>query len=266
MSSFFMIFNFFFIGTLVVNSKTPDSRLNLSEVACHDEPSEIYLGSPSIIRLFSNHLLASHDFFGHGYGKSARNVPIYFSKNNGESWSFLSYIQHSYWTTLAVYSEKIYAIGVYNDINRNVIIHRSIDQGKTWIYQGNDNGIILFNGSFATGAIPIVTAIEILYRTIEYFPSPSRWSTDFQAAVISCHLFRMINDNDDPIMNPQNWKITPPFPFNSQWIPKSFPTIVSPGFLEGNIVIIPKQSSNEEIRVLNMLRFNSIPLANLAII
>jgi hypothetical protein len=105
-----------------------------------------------------------------------------------------------------------------------------------------------------------------MYRAVEAWPVPFRWPDDFQAAIISCDLSKS-NDLtvDDPIMSPSNWRLTPPLVFNDEWIRKSFPNITKPGYLEGNVVIAPKPSSNE-LRVLNIIRFNSIPLSNLAII
>lgn len=244
----------------------PDSRLDLNEIAYQNEPSKIYLGSPSIIRLSSGRLVASHDFFGPGYVSQPRNVSIYISDDNGETWTFISYIKHTYWTTLALYNDRIYAIGTDSDSNANIIIHRSIDNGTSWTYKGSDEGVILFHGSYATGPTPIVIANQVMYRAIEYWPAPSRWPYDFQAAIISCNLTQS-NETlfDDPIMSSDNWRITPPLAFNNKWIPATFPNLSSPGYLEGNVVIVPKQSSNE-IRVLNIIRFNSIPLSNLAII
>lgn len=243
-----------------------DSSLGLNEVIYHDEPSKIFLGSPSIVRLSSGRLVASHDFFGPGYKSQPRNVSVYISDDQGETWIFTSFIKHSYWTTLAVYNDMIYAIGTDDDANANVIIHRSSDHGASWNYNGNDEGVILFKGSFATGPTPIVIANGVMYRGIEAWPAPSRWPDDFQAAIISCNVSKFTElTDDDPIMFPSNWRLTPPLAFNTEWIPKSFPNITRPGFLEGNVVIAPKPSSNE-VRVLNIIRFNSIPLANLAII
>lgn len=254
----------------IVSNIIPDSSLNLTEVAYHDEPSKIYLGSPSIIRLACGRLVASHDFFGPGYTAKPRNVSIYVSNDNGQTWLFLSYIKNSYWTTLAVYNDMIYAIGTDKDSDGRVIIHRSSDHGVTWLYNGRDDGVILFSGIFATGATPMVIANRVMYRAIEYWPSPSRWPDDFQAAIMSCDLSKFPDirraDDVDPLMNPDNWRITTPVPFDKTWIPKSYPPLLAPGFLEGNVVILPKTSTNDDVRVLNVLRFNSIPLANLAII
>jgi hypothetical protein len=203
-----------------------DSSLDLNEIVYHDELSQIYLGSPSIIRLLSGRLVVSHDFFGTGYGSQPRNTSIYISDDNGETWKFSSYIKHSYYATLSVYNNIIYAIGVDNDSNANIIIHRSSDNGTTWSYQGNDDGVILFKGSFATGPTPIVIANQVMYRAMEAWPAPSRWPDDFQAAIISCDLSKSSGLNiDDPIMSPNNWRLTPPLIFNKQWIPKTFPNI-----------------------------------------
>jgi hypothetical protein len=251
---------------LIACKRLEDSSLGLNEIAYHDEPSQIYLGPPSIVRLSSGRLVASHDFLGVGYQSQPRNVSVYISDDQGETWTFISYIKHSYWTTLAVYNDMIYAIGTDSDANASVIIHRSSDHGASWNYNGNDEGVILFNGSFETGPIPIVIANQVMYRGIEAWPAPSRWFEDFYAAIISCDLSKSRGlMGDDPIMSPNNWRLTPPLPFDRNWIPKSFPNISLPGYLEGNVVIVPKPSSTE-LRVLNILRFNSAPLSNLAVI
>ena len=246
-----------------------DSSLDLNEIVYHDEPSQIFLGSPSIVRLASGRLVASHDFFGARYGSQPRNSSIYISDDNGETWTFRSYIKHSYYATLTVYQNNIYAIGVDNDAKANIIIHRSSDNGTSWSYNGDDNGVVLFQGSYFTSPTPIVMANQVMYRAIENFPSPYRSPVDYQATIISCDLskFSAIGD-DDPLMSAKNWRMTPPLPFNKDWIPKSYSNITSPGFANGNVVILPKPSSSsgDEIRILNVLRFYSIPFGNLAII
>ena len=70
---------------LIECKRIADSTLDLNEVAYHDEPSEIYLGSPSIVRLSSGRLVASHDFFGKGCGSNPANVSIYISDDQGQT-------------------------------------------------------------------------------------------------------------------------------------------------------------------------------------
>lgn len=246
-----------------------DSRLDLNEVAYQNEKSNIYLGSPSIVRLSSGRLLASHDFFGKGYKDSIKNVSIYSSDDNGLTWLFLSYIKPSFFTALTVYQDRIYAIGVDGKHQSGIIIHRSLDQGLTWNYQNDSSGVILFSGAFSTGATGIVLANNVIYRSIEYRTVPGHWPQEFQAAIISCNLTSLSTDNieeNDPLMNPKNWKITPPLIFNQTWIPSSYPNLTAPGYLEGSVVISTKNNSTDDIRVFNIMRFNSIPLSNLAIL
>ena len=69
-----------------------DSALGLTEVAYHNEPSHIYLGSPSILRLKSGDLIATADRFGSGFAGQPRNVSLYRSQDNGSSWAFHTWI------------------------------------------------------------------------------------------------------------------------------------------------------------------------------
>ena len=189
------------------------------------------------------------------------------------NWTFLSWIERSYWATLTVLDGVVYALGTDNDYNGNVILHRSRDDGRSWAFNGSSAGVVLFHGSFATGPTPIVLADGVLYRAIEMWPSPIRWPQGFQAAMLSCNLTALPSVNG--IMAPAAWRITSALPSDLTWIPKSWPTLSAPGFLEGNAVILPPHSSAASgsippsslaARVVNVLRFNSDPLSNWAII
>ena len=68
------------------------------------------------------------------------------------------------------------------------MIHRSNDSDAIWMYRGNEDGVVLFNGRFATGQTPIVIANQVMYRAVEYWSAPSGRPTDFQATIISCDL------------------------------------------------------------------------------
>lgn len=107
-------------------------------------------------------------------------------------------------------------------------------------YNRNDNSTILFNEKYAGGVTPVVIANQITYHATEHWPSPSRFPRGYQVVIMSCDLSKMSSTEENvPLMNPKNWKIAVPLPFDMKWISKSFPNITKPGFLEGNIVIVP---------------------------
>lgn len=69
--------------------------MGLNEVAYHSEPSQIYIGAPSIVRLPSGRLVACHEYFTLSSYVPPPNVSVYISDDNGESWSFSSNITHT---------------------------------------------------------------------------------------------------------------------------------------------------------------------------
>ena len=261
------------VSICVTARRLYDSSLSLNEVVYQAEPSLLFLGSPSIVQLPSGRLLCSNDYFGSGYTGAARNTSVRFSDDGGVNWTFLSWIEHSYWATLMVLDGTVYALGTDSDYNGNVVLHRSLDGGHFWTFNGSSAGVVVIHGSFATGPTPIVLADGVLYKAVEMWPPPFRWPQGFQAAMLSCNLTALASA--DGIMAPAAWRITPGLSFDLAWIPKSWPTLTAPGFLEGNAVILPPLSSaafdsvppsSLLARVVNVLRFNSDPLSNWAII
>eukprot|EP00976_Prorocentrum_cordatum_P045988 929026-Prorocentrum_minimum.AAC.1 len=67
-----------------------------TQVVWMPERSNIYLGSPSLVRLDPSTLLASHDHFGAESG----DCYIYRSRDNGATWSYLSTATEQYWSQL----------------------------------------------------------------------------------------------------------------------------------------------------------------------
>ena len=237
-----------------------DSSLDLLEIVYQNEPSMVFLGSPSIVRTSRGTLLASHDFFGSNYNGKPRVTIIFASTNDGVNWRQISTLSPSYWSTLTVYNGSVYAIGTMSDYGGGIIVYKSADDGQSW------TSLQVFGGSFATGPTPIVIASGVLYRAIEYWNAPYRWPNDFDAAVIACNLSYAPHDATltyDPIMDKRAWTLSPPLVYNTSW---SSLSMTAPGYLEGNIVVLPPAASLNEPRILNVLRFNSDPYANRAII
>jgi hypothetical protein len=89
-----------------------DSALGLNEIAYHNEPSMIFVGAPSIVRLLTGRLVASHEFFTMPGYVPLPNISVYTNDDNGQTWLFTSNITHSFFTTLFVYKDMIYALGI----------------------------------------------------------------------------------------------------------------------------------------------------------
>jgi hypothetical protein len=155
-----------------------DSILGLTEVMYHSEPSHIYLGSPSILRLRSGDLLATADRFGSGF-QTARNVSLYRSTNNGSSWNFHTWVLGMYWANLFEHSGRIYLLGTDGDGHSNIKISMSED-GLSWPVSQQ---AILFNGSYQTGPTPtLLSSTGRLSRAMERLAPPYRWGVDYQVA------------------------------------------------------------------------------------
>ena len=73
-----------------------DSTLGFTEIAYHAEPSHVYIGSPSLLRLPSGELIATADRFGAGFAGAPRNVSVYRDDlTNGSAWRFQGWVSHN---------------------------------------------------------------------------------------------------------------------------------------------------------------------------
>ena len=109
-----------------------DSALGLTAVAYHSEPSHVYIGSPSILRLPSGELIVSADRFGSGFAGQPRNVSLYRDNlSNGTSWKFHAWIRQQYWSNLFEHDGAVWILGTASDGPAPIKISRSPD-GLTW--------------------------------------------------------------------------------------------------------------------------------------
>jgi hypothetical protein len=235
-----------------------DSTLDLNEIAWHWEKPQIFLGSPSILRLKSGILLASADRFGKGF-ISERNVSIYRSTDNGNTWEFKAWVKDQYWSNLFQLnknSKDIYLLGTSTDGPAPIKISKSSDDGLTW-----DETTLLFgeihgNSSYETGPTPSLISNGFVYRAMERLAPPLfRWGADYQAV---CVYAKVGSD----LLDKNSWTLSKPLPFNKSWIPSDWePKPNVPGYLEGNMVEGPDGN------IYDILRFNTRPyVGNKAII
>lgn len=196
-----------------------------------------YIGSPSICILPNGNYVASHDEFGPKSTEfQSAKTRIFISSDQGIKWKQIAIIDGQFWSNLFVLNGCLYIMGT-NKHHGNVVIRRSIDNGKSWtIPYNNKNGLIL-EGEYGTAPVPIVEHKGRIWRAVEYATAKSnKWGVRYSAMMISAPL----NSN---ILHSKNWRKTNILPYDSTYLDGKFSA-----WLEGNAVISPK---NE---VLNILR------------
>lgn len=231
------------------------SELWLSTVKYQVPSSEIYLGSPSILKLNNGDILVAHDYFGaKGYrdaqGRSNR-TSVYKSADNGQTWSHLTDISGAYWANLFKHKGAIYLLGT-TSANGSIAIRKSTDGGLTWTQPTSaTTGLLLNEGASLTapryhGApTPIAKAGGRLYRAFENVEDlTAAGFRGYRSFVVS------IDENDD-LLDATKWTKSNELTFNGTWDPPG--SAGTTGWIEGNAVVGPDGN------ILNMLRVNSTP-------
>ena len=124
---------------------------NFSQLAWSPEHTNVFLGSPSLIRAPDGALLASHDYFVQGVipdrmNESAwehknDNCSVYRSVDNGILWEQVSErLPGTFWAQLFVHRGKIYLLGVHRAVS--IVIRHGSTDGKIW-----SPPVALLNGS-----------------------------------------------------------------------------------------------------------------------
>ena len=254
-----------------VSAWTPfaDTTLNVSQIAvAQPESSGRFLGSPSLLRLPSGTLLASHDEFGPGVARGQRTAFVRASRDGGQTWADAGVgatVADMYWATLFARAgdASVYLIGVSNDGNvagepAQATISRSLDEGATWTSPATK--LTASNMSFSTGPTPVLLAFGRLWRALEHNVGAG-WASGYSTCVISAAA-------DAPnLLDPAAWTLSGELPFQgavAARVPAAWkrPDVISSfGWLEGGAVD-PGDGGATGSRVL--LRVNSLPAANKA--
>ena len=182
-----------------------------------------FLGSPSITRTKSGRLVASMDVF---LSFKPQNLTLtFYSDDDGKTWRYLNDIYRFFWSTMFYYKDVLYIIGVtteYGDLR----IACSYDEGITWtdaktIFYGSNFSCIY--GGVHRPPMQIVPYNGRLYTTCEY----GCWE-------YGSHLPTVLSiDENDDLMNPENWAMTEVLPFDGKWAEVSGK---QGDTIEGNIV------------------------------
>ena len=183
------------------------------------------------------------DRFGDGFKGQPRNVSLYVSDDEGQSWRFHTWILSEYWANLFAHEGKIYLLGTSTDGPAPIKISSSVD-GLTWA--AADTAYIS-NATYNTGPTPSLISGGRIWRAMEAFVPPHIWGKDYEAMFVHAAV-------DSDLMNPASWSVSESLPFNTSWLPSDFGTLSNPGYLEGNAVEGP------DGELYNILRLNSMPV------
>ena len=230
-------------------------------VAYNPAETSIYLGSPSLASLLDGAIIASHDFFGpksHKDSFGRENMTrIHRSDDAGKSWRKLSDIKGAFWSSLFMHRGALYLLGCSAHYG-NIVIRRSDDGGRTWTDPLDEySGLLFLSGkgydppNYHCAPVPVLDYQGRLWRVFEDNVTAS-WPDGFQALVISALA------NSD-LLKASSWRMTNKVSYDPNTDPFCF-NHRRAGWLEGNVVPAP----NGE--VWNVLRVNSVPVANKAAI
>ena len=234
--------------------------MRLTELRYQDAATKCYLGSPSLVRLETGDLLATHDYFGPGCPRNHENeehlTSVYRSRDEGASWVNVTHIAGAYWSTLFVHSGAVYLLGTSQQYG-SIVIRRSDDGGNTWTHPRDGRSGWLFAGgvyhnppNYHCAPVPVLRHAGRLYRAFEDC-DPCEWPRGFQSCVISA-------SEDSDLLNAASWTMSNKLRFDPGWVPAEWGNLDAPGWLEGNVVATPDGP------LVNILRLHSAPRVGLA--
>jgi len=226
--------------------------MQFNQLVYQDPATQVYLGSPSLVRLPDGALLASHDYFGphspHDMQGREFLSSIYRSDDDGATWRRLTHIAGAFWNNLFVHRGAVYVLGPSAHYG-SIVIRRSDDGGYTWSRPLDPSCGLLFPGgdgvtppNYHCAPMPVLEHQGRLYRAFEDNVT-AEWGSGFSACVISAPV-------DADLLDAANWRMSNKLPFDPAWAPSA---MSRPGWLEGNVV------ADLSGQLWDVLRFNSDP-------
>jgi hypothetical protein len=226
-----------------------------SELKHQPERSKVYLGSPSIIRLPDNTLVASHDYFGNMKNLDGESglSSIYRSEDDGKTWHNVTAMLGAFWGTLFLHNGTLYHISISQEYG-HVVIRRSDDGGYTWTTPLDTKSGLLFqagpkrenpNYHFG-GATSILVHNGRIYKALEELfalPDGLVWRPDyFKASVISAPA-------DSDLLDASNWTMSNKVTFDYKQLDDEALAKAGDGWLEGTLEVAPDEKIKMLMRV-----------------
>ena len=209
-------------------------------------PSQVYIGSPSLVILPDGRYVASHDFFGPGSTRS--RTAVFGSSDHGTTWQKLAQIDGQWWSTLLVHRNALYIMGTSRE-HGYCVIRRSSDGGRTWTEpKDEDSGLLLGDAKYHCAPVPVVEHDGRIWRAMEDAMGPGGWGAHFQ-------MFMMSAQADADLLRASSWTSSNRLAGDPAWLNGQFG-----GWLEGNAVVAP------DGQVVNILRVHNPPAGGKAAI
>jgi hypothetical protein len=190
-------------------------------IAHRPAKNEVFIGSPSIVKLDDGTLVASHDEFGPKTIKGT--VYVYRSVDEGRTWSHAATVRHQFWSNLFVHRNVLYLIGTRPG---QISIRKSMDGGVTWTEAVDENsGLLTPPGkTYHTSSVPVVEVHGRLWRAFE---------RSDEKGLEGMHPIMLSASADADLLKASSWTISDELTASRTWLPnKEFR-----GWLEGNAVI-----------------------------
>ena len=202
-----------------------------------------YIGSPSVCRLPSAALVASHDLFGPGPQCLTR---VFRSEDEGASWRHLTDLHPAFWGKLFVHRGALHLLATRTEYG-DLLLYRAEDEGSSWA-----GPAVIAPGTYHKAPVPVIEHRGRLWTCAEL--QTGGWPEGFQSVVCSAPV-------EADLMRAASWTVSAPLAYDPAWLPEGWEVArKDQGFLEGNAVVAP------DGRLLNLLRYNTVPYANKAIV
>ena len=188
------------------------------------------LCSPSLVRHPEGFLLASMDVYA---SEAPQNLTLIFrSDDNGKSWHYVSELMPCFWGKMFIHKGDLYMLSVSTEYG-DLLIGKSVDGGKTF-----SAPVALLRGSNGKKGVAgvhknpqnVVRYKGRIYETLEWGSWNDSKGYFHGAMVMSC-------DENDDLLNPENWHFTPPVAYDPNWEGMA-PDGLS-GTIEGTLVVAP---------------------------
>jgi len=239
--------------TIPTTGEQEEGAVKFNELRVQDPATKTYLGSPSIVRLPSGDLLATHDYFGPGCPRNHEGeehlTSVYRSEDDGRRWRNVTHIANAFWSSLFVLAGAVYLIGTTQQYG-SIVIRRSEDGGFTWTHPVDRHSGLLHAGgprrlapNYHCAPVPVLVRGGRIYRAFEDNQS-GVWPSGFQACVLSA-------DARADLLDASSWRMSDKLAFRAEWLSEDRGSYVEGGWLEGNVV------EDREGQLWNVLRLNA---------